>query len=37
MMITLNARNKLKLVNGEYVEPAATSPLRSLWEKAMTW
>ncbi|GKC23062.1 retrovirus-related pol polyprotein from transposon TNT 1-94, partial [Tanacetum coccineum] len=34
MMIALNARNKLKLVNGEYEEPAANSPLRFLWERA---
>ncbi|GKA76543.1 cysteine-rich receptor-like protein kinase 8 [Tanacetum coccineum] len=34
MMIALNARNKLKLVNGEYEEPVVNSPLRSLWEKA---
>nr|GEU32354.1 reverse transcriptase domain-containing protein [Tanacetum cinerariifolium] len=34
MMIALNARNKLKLVNGEYEEPAVNSPTRSLWERA---
>jgi hypothetical protein len=34
MMIALNARNKLKLVNGEYEEPATTSPLKSHWERA---
>ncbi|GJW85346.1 cysteine-rich receptor-like protein kinase 8 [Tanacetum coccineum] len=34
MMITLNARNKIKLVNGEYEEPVVNSSLRSLWERA---
>ncbi|GJZ63297.1 cysteine-rich receptor-like protein kinase 8 [Tanacetum coccineum] len=34
MMIALNARNKLKLINREFEEPVTTSPLRSLWERA---
>ena len=34
MMIALNARNKLKLINGEFFEPGVNSPLRSLWEIA---
>ena len=34
MMIALNARNKLKLITGEFEEPLSTSPLRSLWERA---
>ncbi|GKA93563.1 hypothetical protein Tco_0815549 [Tanacetum coccineum] len=34
MMIALNAREKLKLLNGEYEEPALNSPIRSLWERA---
>ncbi|GJU78979.1 cysteine-rich receptor-like protein kinase 8 [Tanacetum coccineum] len=34
MMSALNARNKLKLINGKYEEPAVNSPLRSLWERA---
>ena len=33
MMIALNAKNKLKMVTGEYQEPATTSPLRALWER----
>ncbi|GJT85354.1 cysteine-rich receptor-like protein kinase 8 [Tanacetum coccineum] len=33
MMIALNARNKLKLVNGEYEEHVVNSPIRSLWER----
>ena len=33
MMIALNAKNKLKLVTGEYQEPATTSPLGALWER----
>ncbi|GJU86978.1 cysteine-rich receptor-like protein kinase 8 [Tanacetum coccineum] len=33
-MIALNARNKLKLINGECEEPAVNSPLKSLWERA---
>ena len=34
MMIALNARNKLKIINGEYPEPESTSALRSIWERA---
>ncbi|GKD00944.1 hypothetical protein Tco_1171218 [Tanacetum coccineum] len=34
LRIALNARNKLKLVKGEYEEPALNSPIRSLWERA---
>ena len=34
MMIALNARNKLKIINGEYPEPESTSTPRSIWERA---
>jgi hypothetical protein len=34
MMIALNARNKLKLVNGEFEEPAVSSSIRPYWERA---
>ena len=34
MMIALNARNKLKIINGEYPEPESTSALRPIWERA---
>ena len=34
MMIALNARNKMKLINGEFEEPAVNSEIRSLWERA---
>lgn len=34
MMIALNARNKLKLVNGEFEEPEISSPIRASWERA---
>ncbi|GJZ60431.1 cysteine-rich receptor-like protein kinase 8 [Tanacetum coccineum] len=34
MMIALNVRNKLKLVNGEFEEPTLNSLIRSLWERA---
>ena len=34
MMIALNARNKLKLINGEFEEPPGNSSIRSLWERA---
>lgn len=34
MVIALNAKNKLKIVTGEYKEPDATSNLRSYWERA---
>ena len=33
MMIALNAKNKLKIMTGEYQEPIATSPLRTLRER----
>ncbi|GJR91823.1 cysteine-rich receptor-like protein kinase 8 [Tanacetum coccineum] len=34
MMIALNARNKLKLINGKFEEPAINSEIRSVWERA---
>ncbi|GKB72279.1 cysteine-rich receptor-like protein kinase 8 [Tanacetum coccineum] len=34
MMIALNERNKLKLINGEFEEPPSNSTIRSLWERA---
>ncbi|GKC67099.1 cysteine-rich receptor-like protein kinase 8 [Tanacetum coccineum] len=34
MMIALNARKKLKLINGEFEEPPSSSAIRSLWERA---
>ncbi|XP_071729287.1 uncharacterized protein [Rutidosis leptorrhynchoides] len=33
MMIALNAKNKLKLINGEFTEPEANSGTRALWER----
>ncbi|GJV88471.1 cysteine-rich receptor-like protein kinase 8 [Tanacetum coccineum] len=33
MMIALNAKNKLKIVTGEYNEPEANSRNRALWER----
>ncbi|GJZ43260.1 cysteine-rich receptor-like protein kinase 8, partial [Tanacetum coccineum] len=33
MMIALNAKNNLKLVTGEYEEPAVNSIYRALWER----
>ena len=33
MVIALNAKNKMKLVTGDYPEPTADSPLRALWER----
>lgn len=33
MMIALNAKNKLKIVTGEYGEPNTDSRLRVLWER----
>nr|XP_043633278.1 uncharacterized protein LOC122604451 [Erigeron canadensis] len=33
MTIALNAKNKLKIVTGEYPEPSPTSDLRPLWER----
>ncbi|GKD64836.1 cysteine-rich receptor-like protein kinase 8 [Tanacetum coccineum] len=32
-MIALNAKNKMKLVNGDFPEPAIDSHLRPLWER----
>ncbi|GJZ31566.1 cysteine-rich receptor-like protein kinase 8 [Tanacetum coccineum] len=34
MMIALSARNKIKLINGEFEEPDVSSPIRSYWERA---
>ncbi|GKB56175.1 putative RNA-directed DNA polymerase, partial [Tanacetum coccineum] len=34
MMIALSARNKIKLINGEFKEPDVSSPIRSYWERA---
>nr|GEW75411.1 cysteine-rich RLK (receptor-like protein kinase) 8 [Tanacetum cinerariifolium] len=34
MMIALSARNKIKLINGEFEEPATDSPIRPFWERA---
>ena len=34
MMIALNARNKLQLINGDFQEPQLNSPITSLWERA---
>ncbi|GJX68498.1 cysteine-rich receptor-like protein kinase 8 [Tanacetum coccineum] len=34
MLIALSAKNKLKLVNGEYEEPSVSSNLRAYWERA---
>ncbi|GJU17601.1 cysteine-rich receptor-like protein kinase 8 [Tanacetum coccineum] len=34
MLIALSAKNKLKLINGEYDEPPIDSPLRAYWERA---
>ncbi|GJY75347.1 cysteine-rich receptor-like protein kinase 8 [Tanacetum coccineum] len=33
MLIALSAKNKLKLINGEYDEPTVDSPLRAYWER----
>ncbi|PWA89235.1 Cysteine-rich RLK (receptor-like protein kinase) 8 [Artemisia annua] len=33
MMIALNAKNKLKIVTGEYVEPSSDSEERAMWER----
>ncbi|XP_071708146.1 uncharacterized protein [Rutidosis leptorrhynchoides] len=33
MMIALNAKNKLKIVTGEFTEPAINSKTRALWER----
>ncbi|GJW54776.1 cysteine-rich receptor-like protein kinase 8 [Tanacetum coccineum] len=34
MLIALSAKNKLKLINGDYAEPSVDSPLRAYWESA---
>lgn len=34
MMIALGARNKLKIINGEYKEPENDSNLKPLWDRA---
>ncbi|GKB20576.1 cysteine-rich receptor-like protein kinase 8 [Tanacetum coccineum] len=34
MLIALSAKNKLKLINGEYDEPVVDSPLKAYWERA---
>ena len=34
MLIAQSAKNKLKLVNGEYEEPELSSSLRPYWERA---
>ncbi|GJU81692.1 cysteine-rich receptor-like protein kinase 8 [Tanacetum coccineum] len=34
MLIALSAKNKLKLVKGEYEEPDSSSELRAYWERA---
>ncbi|GJR79245.1 cysteine-rich receptor-like protein kinase 8 [Tanacetum coccineum] len=33
MTITLNAKNKLKIITKEYPKPDLTSPLRALWDR----
>lgn len=33
MIIALNAKNKMKLVTGDYPEPTADSQLRAIWER----
>ncbi|GKB61616.1 cysteine-rich receptor-like protein kinase 8 [Tanacetum coccineum] len=33
MVIDLNAKNKMKIVNEDFVEPNITSPIRALWER----
>ncbi|GKA56794.1 cysteine-rich receptor-like protein kinase 8, partial [Tanacetum coccineum] len=33
LMIALNAKNKMKIVTGEFVEPRMDSELRALWER----
>ncbi|GJT90310.1 cysteine-rich receptor-like protein kinase 8 [Tanacetum coccineum] len=33
IMIALNAKNKMKLVNGEFPEPTMESNLRTIWER----
>ncbi|GJW43204.1 cysteine-rich receptor-like protein kinase 8 [Tanacetum coccineum] len=33
LMIALNAKNKMKIITGEFVEPRVDSELRALWER----
>nr|GEU72063.1 putative ribonuclease H-like domain-containing protein [Tanacetum cinerariifolium] len=33
MMIALNAKNKMKMINGEFLEPSSNSIYRALWER----
>nr|GEV51522.1 reverse transcriptase, RNA-dependent DNA polymerase, Gag-polypeptide of LTR copia-type [Tanacetum cinerariifolium] len=33
MVIALNAKYKMKIINGDFVEPNSTSPIRALWER----
>lgn len=33
MVIALNAKNKMKIVNGEFPEPSTEAPTRELWER----
>nr|GEZ69946.1 cysteine-rich RLK (receptor-like protein kinase) 8 [Tanacetum cinerariifolium]GEZ94888.1 cysteine-rich RLK (receptor-like protein kinase) 8 [Tanacetum cinerariifolium] len=33
MMIALNAKNKLKIITGEYIEPEVGSRMRAMWKK----
>nr|GEX26466.1 reverse transcriptase, RNA-dependent DNA polymerase, Gag-polypeptide of LTR copia-type [Tanacetum cinerariifolium] len=33
MMIALNAKNKLKIMTSDYIEPEFGSRLRALWER----
>ncbi|XP_071715135.1 uncharacterized protein [Rutidosis leptorrhynchoides] len=33
MMIALNAKNKLQIINGEFLEPESNSRIRALWER----
>ena len=33
MVIALNAKNKMKLITGEFPEPGPNSDLRALWER----
>nr|GEU94777.1 retrovirus-related Pol polyprotein from transposon TNT 1-94 [Tanacetum cinerariifolium] len=34
MMISLSAKNNLKLINGKFEEPAIDSPIRPFWERS---
>ncbi|GJY68738.1 cysteine-rich receptor-like protein kinase 8 [Tanacetum coccineum] len=33
LMIALNAKNKMKIITGEFIEPRMDSELRALWER----